>query len=257
MISLSNIFSNQSRTLKEKLIKVKPIELNNQDDAQASPYTEDEQKNIQSEISQAHERLQQIQEQQAALVQQTNTEIEKAKENWKTEKESYINQAQDEGFKKGFELGKQEGQDQYKELLTNANKIIESATKDYHSTIEQSDETIVELAVHAAEKIIKKELKENPESFLTIVNAAIKEIKDQSDLSIYLHPSNYEMVMKQKDEIVQLVDKDLNVSFYINEQLKEDSCLIEHPFGRIDASIDVQLQELREVLHEVNMESDQ
>lgn len=243
--------------MKEKLIKVRPIELNNQDNAQASPSTEDERKSIQSEISQAHERLQQIQKQQATLVQQTNAEIEKAKENWKTEKEAYINQAQDEGFKKGFELGKQEGQDQYKELLTNANKIIETATKDYHSTIEQSDETIVELAVHAAEKIIKKELKENPESFLTIVNAAIKEIKDQSDLSIYLHPSNYEMVMKQKDEIVQLVDKNLNVSIYINEQLKEDSCLIEHPFGRIDASIDVQLQELREVLHEVNMESDQ
>ncbi len=243
--------------MKEKLIKVRPIELNNHDIAHASPSTADEQKNIQSEISQAYERLQQIQEQQAAMVQETKTEIEKARENWKTEKEAYIKQAQDEGFSKGFELGQQEGQDQYKELLTNANKIIESATKDYHSTIEQSDETIVELAVHAAEKIIKKELKENPASFLTIVNAAIKEIKDQSDLSIYLHPGNYEMVMKQKDEIVQLVDKDLNVSIYVNDQLKEDSCLIEHPFGRIDASIDVQLQELREVLHEVNMESDQ
>ncbi|MGP4106982.1 flagellar assembly protein FliH [Virgibacillus sp. L01] len=254
---MSNIFSNQSRTMKEKLIKVRPIKLNNHDYEQASPNTTDEQKNLQSEISQAQERIQQIKEQQAALVQETNAEIEKAKENWKIEKEAYIKQAQDEGFKEGFELGQQEGQDQYKELLSNANEIIDSATKDYHSTIEQSDETIVELAVHAAEKIIKKELKESPESFLSIVNAAIKEIKDQSELSIYLHPSNYEMVMKQKDEIVQLVDKDLNVSIYINENLKENSCLIEHPFGRIDASIDVQLQELREVLHEVNMESDQ
>ncbi|MFB4167498.1 flagellar assembly protein FliH [Virgibacillus sp. JSM 102003] len=243
--------------MKEKLIKVRPIEVKSQDNAQTSLSTEAEQKNIQSEISQAHERLQQIKEQQDSLLQQTKAEIEEAKENWKTEKEAYIKQAQEEGFKKGFELGQQEGKGQYEELLANANKIVETATKDYHATIEQSDETIVELAVHAAEKIIKKELKENPESFISIVNAAIKEIKDQSELSIYLHPSNYEMVMKQKDEIVQLVDKDLNVSIYINEQLKEDSCLIEHPFGRIDASIDVQLQELREVLHEVNMESDQ
>ncbi|MBP1949123.1 flagellar assembly protein FliH [Virgibacillus litoralis] len=254
---MSNIFSNQSRIMKEKLIKVKPIELNNQDSVHASASLEDDRKSIQSEIDLAHDSLKQIQEQQAILVQQTNAEIEKAKENWEIEREKYIKQAQDEGYKKGFELGKQEGQDQYKELLTNANKIVESATKDYHSTIDQSDETILELAIHVAEKIIKKELNENPESFIQIVNTAIKEIKDQSELSIYLHPNNYELVMKQKDEIVQLVDKDLNVSFYINDQLKEDSCLIEHPFGRIDASIDVQLQELREVLYEVNMESDE
>jgi flagellar assembly protein FliH len=36
--------------------------------------------------------------------------------------------------------------------------------------------------------------------------------------------------------------------------MTENQCLIEHPFGRIDASIDTQLEQIRNVLDQVTME---
>lgn len=251
---MSNSYSNH-QSWKAKQIKVRPIEVNNEDSSTSTEKSlENEPKSIQAEIEQAREELQKLKEQQSTLINQTNTEIETAKENWETEKQQYIEQAKEAGFTEGFEIGKQESLDQYKQLIQNANKIIESATKDYHSTIENSEETILELAVHVAQKIIKKDLSENQETFISIVNTAVTEVKNQSKISIYVHSEKYELVIGQKEEIARLAGEETDLSIYINDDLNEDSCYIEHPFGKIDSSIDTQLQELRKALHETSME---
>ncbi|HLS07989.1 flagellar assembly protein FliH [Lentibacillus sp.] len=254
---MSSIYSNQSNVLKERLIKVRSIELNKQDESEPSTDQENEQKHIQTEINQAYEELQQIKEQQDTLRQQTNAEIEEAKANWETEKQQYIDEARQTGYTEGFEEGKRDSLQQYKQLLTDANDIVKSATKDYYATIEQSDEAILDLAIHIAEKIIQQKLEENPETFKSIVDSAIKEIKDKSEIAIHVHPVNYDLVVRQQDEMAYLVDKDINVSVFVNEDLNEGSCLIDHPFGQIDASVDTQLQELRDILQEVSMENSQ
>ena len=115
----------------------------------------------------------------------------------------------------------------------------------------------MELAVHVAEKILKVQLNDEPKSFLPIVLSAIETIKDQSMVSIYLHPNNYEEVIQQKDELIRSLDGDTKVSIYIDHKLKEHACVIEHPFGQIDASIDTQLQQLRKALLDVAMEDKQ
>lgn len=70
-----------------------------------------------------------------------------------------------------------------------------------------------------------------------------------------MHPNNYKLVTQQKKELDLFVDRDIKVSVYINETLTENSCLIEHQFGQLDASIDTQLHEIRKVLQEINVEN--
>jgi len=113
---------------------------------------------------------------------------------------------------------------------------------------------IVKLAVRSAEKVIKQQLSEHPESFLEIVKAAIHELKDHAVVSIFLHPDNYEHVLKQKDELRQLLDAETKLAIYIREDLEKNSCLIEHPYGQIDASVDTQLDQIRQALEEKAME---
>lgn len=256
-ISLSSIDSNQLHALKEKRINVRPIELHESAESGHATQRKDEQHRLQAEVNRAQAELKQINDRQAARLQQTNDEIEDAKKKWETEKQRYIEQAQQEGFATGIEQGKQAGLDQYQQLLTEANDIVTSATNDYYSTIEQSDETILDLAITIAGKIIHQELAEKPDAFISIVHAAIKEIKDKSDIAIYLHPDNYDLVVQQKDEMKRLVDKDIRIAVYIDDDLNAGSCLIEHPSGQIDAGIDTQLKELRETLHEISMENNQ
>lgn len=237
----------------EKLIKIKPIEMIRQHtgNGHQSETVDDEYTAIQEQLQVAREELHQAKAQKQQMIAESQEAIMKDKEEWNKTKASYIEQAKEAGYSTGFATGKQESMKQYKQLLNQANEIVHSATVDYHSTVEQSEEVIVDLAIHTAGKIIKQKITDHPSAFLAIVKAAIKEIKDQSVVTVYVHPDAYELILQQKEELRHLLHADTKLTIYVNEELNNESCVIEHPFGKIDASVDTQLTQLREVLHEV------
>ena len=58
----------------------------------------------------------------------------------------------------------------------------------------------------------------------------------------------------QKPELEQIVGtKDL-ISIYVDPELKKTDCVIKHPNGQIDVSIDSQLRQVKNALFEKVME---
>lgn len=217
--------------------------------------SENGQATMEEEILHAEKQLEDLQQQKEQLLKEIAEEIAREKENWQIEKASYIDQANKEGYKAGFALGKEESFAEYKEKINQANLIIKSAQEEFYSVVEQSEQKIIDLAIHTAEKIINKEISNHPKSFLSIVTKAMEEIKDQPSVSIYLHPNNYEFVFKEKNELREVLDGDTNVEIYIDQQINENGCLIKHSFGEIDASVDTQLDKIHDVLTEISMEN--
>ncbi len=258
-ISLSDTFSHNQPTSTGKRIKVVPIELIKQNPVKEENINSKENSYpvIQEQLQAARQELQQLEEKKKQMISEAQAVIAHDQAEWERTRESYIKQAQEEGYQDGFAAGKQESMEQHKQLLEKANQIVRTATTDYHAKLEQSEETIVDLAIHTAEKIINEKLTEDPTSFLSIVKAAIKEIKDQSTVTVYVHPENYEFVIQHRDELVHLLHADTALTIYVNEELAKSGCVIEHPFGKIDASIDTQLQQLQEILHELALENEQ
>lgn len=60
--------------------------------------------------------------------------------------------------------------------------------------------------------------------------------------------------MNQKEELEQIVRNDDVISIYTDRNLQEHSCIVKHPYGQIDVSIDTQLQQLKIALEEKVME---
>lgn len=255
-ILLSKSQLQKNYNIKEKIIKIKPIEIIKKENSNTL-LIEDEGIILERDLNIKRAELASLKHQKEIMLKKTIEDVKQEKEKWVNEKKILMEQAHEEGYQAGLAIGEKEGLDQYSELLVAANKITDAATIDYHETLEQSDEIIVSLAIHTAEKIIKKEIAQNSDSFLPIVRAAINDIKDQSIISIYLHPVNYEYVLQQKNELMNSVDGDTKISIYIDQKIAENSCLIEHPFGQIDASLDTQLQEIHNILQEVVMENKQ
>jgi flagellar assembly protein FliH len=246
-ISLSN-----TQPITKRVIQLKPIQ---------KPLLEEEiieDSQLQMELwklQQAKEELESIKKQQEMLFAETEKQINQEKAQWVQERVKLIEQARDEGFQAGFEEGKIESVNQFQNLIEQANSIIKASKIDYQSTVDKSEETILLLAIQVAEKIMKQKLLDQPESFVPIVKDAIQSIKDQRELSIYLHPNNYEYVVTQKSELERVLDSKAVLSIFVNDSLEEGSCIIEHPFGKIDASIDTQLSQIQQVLNEIVMES--
>ncbi|UJL47936.1 flagellar assembly protein FliH [Virgibacillus sp. NKC19-16] len=234
-----------------RVIEIKPI--------QFSKKTRDEclkqENNLQDEINKAKDQLQSLYDQKELLLHETKVQIEKEKRDWEDEKQQYIERSKEEGYKAGFLQGEEASLAKYQHIVDKANTMTDEAIRDYHSTIDKSEEAILDLAIHIAENIMKQKLTDEPNSFLSIVKAAIKELKDQSVISIYLHPTNYEYVLKQKDELVIILENEIKLAIYVNEDIQENGCLIKYPYGQIDAGIDTQLKQIRNVLHEITTET--
>lgn len=251
MILLFN--SNHQPVLEKKVIQIKPVDyFKKQQELEESPPNEID--IHREEIESTKKELKQLQSEKERLLQSVQEEIETEKHNWQKEKEHWIEQAKQEGYNAGFALGKEDGYSQYKALIDQANSIIQSAREDYYQTVEQNEETIIHLAMHTAEKILQQKIADKPEMFINIVRTAIQDIKDQSNITIYLHPANYQFVLQQKEELMRLLEKEAALSIHINERLAENACIIEHPYGQIDASVDTQLTQIRQILQEFAME---
>ncbi|WP_285766594.1 flagellar assembly protein FliH [Peribacillus sp. SI8-4] len=179
-------------------------------------------------------------------------EIKKERENWENEeKRIYIEQAQKEGYQQGVEDGIQKGYNEIAGEIANAKHVVESSKKDYHQHIESSESVILELAMNVAAKIIESEIEKDDASYLSIVKKAIKEVRDYREVQLHIHPVHYQSILSHKEELVAIFPKDTELYIYPDDELEANSCIIESEKGRIDASVDSQLEVIKMKLTEL------
>lgn len=211
-------------------------------------------KSLKESIQELEQEIARLKDTKENLISDTKEQIQLEKEKWEEEKKLLKEQAEKEGYQAGFQAGKQEGLLEFQEKIELANSNIETAMADYHATVERSSESILDLAIHTAEKILAAKISEEPSSFKNIVAEALKEIKDRSALTIFLNPKNYSHVVQHREELERGLNEDTVLSILIDDNLAENSCLIDHPFGQIDAGVDTQLASIQEVLHNYLLE---
>lgn len=241
---------------KSKRIEIKPYEyIKRQIQEKKTKIPPDEQgENLKQSISQMQEELSTLKQQKETLLKEVQAEIKREKDNWETEKKQLTEQAQRAGHEAGFVAGEKQSLEQYAATIKQANDIVQSATNDYHETVEQSESKIIELATHMANKIIHLTIEQDQNVMLQIVKSAIKDVKAQPLIAIYVHPNHYHAILQQKKELEQAVDGDCNISIYVDQDLSELDCRIEHPFGQVDAGIVTQLDQIHDILQNIAME---
>ncbi|MED1741818.1 flagellar assembly protein FliH [Bacillus swezeyi] len=244
MISLSNIIKQRSSSMPEKkrrTISLREIKLpESEADFSAEQDPEFLLKSAQQEAGKIYEKAN-------AELEQSRRQIEEEKSSWETEREALIEQAKKEGFEAGFELGKNEARKTYESYLEDANTIVRTARRDYEEKIEQSAEEIVTLAVSLAKKVWGQKSDDNA-AFMTLVKQVLSEMKEFDDISIYVDPDYYTEVQSHKNELEALLQYGSHIAIYADDKAAKGTCYVETAFGRIDAGIDTQLQQLKQKL---------
>ncbi|WP_158598272.1 flagellar assembly protein FliH [Falsibacillus albus] len=171
--------------------------------------------------------------------------LDEEKAKFEQEKSSWLEQAKNEGFEAGFQTGQEAGYQQYKELLAAAKRTTDLSKVEFSQYLDSAENVILELGMKAAEKILNDVIAGHPERFLPIVKRALKEVREYSEIQIHVHPFQYDFLISQKEELESVFPKNTQVFIYPDEDLGEMNCFIESPNGRVDASIDSQLIELK------------
>lgn len=244
---IKSIFTNEQE---KKEIKIKTLHVFNHDG-------ENEEINegisyratefIESAKMEAEQILQSAREKQDELMKQ----LEHERSLWIEERALLVEEAKREGYVEGREIGRNEALAEYEDIISHSRSIVDRSQKDYIEKIESAEETILQLSLKVAEKVMATKLTENPHDFLHIVKQVLKEVKEYENIKIHVHPTKYELVLNQKNELMSILTNETDLFIYANEEAEENSCYIESPYGRIDASIDTQLVELKQQLIEL------
>lgn len=251
MILLSRVIRPDHMISTEKpkrVIGIKSIHTDYEFREEATPDYEHERSAV---IQEANGRAQSIIEQAESEKKRIMEEAEAWQADWEREKARIQTEAYQAAFEQGAIEGRESGYRDMNSLIEEAKSTVASSKIEYKKNVERSEQTILNLALICAEKILQTELEGNDELFMSIVKSAIKEVREQKEVQIHVHPARYSFVVSQKDEIEALFPGGVNCYIFPNEEAKEEACFVETTSGRIDASIDAQLQQLRKTLFDI------
>ncbi|NLW24759.1 MAG: hypothetical protein GXY91_05905 [Clostridia bacterium] len=113
------------------------------------------------------------------------------------------------------------------------------------------EDEIVNLAVKIAEKVIKKELEANPQTFSNMVKSILDIIKDAKQVTLKVNEKDYSLVENSFDELKTIIAQG-ELKIEIDNSLDSGDCLVISETGIIMAKIDSQLAKIRSALLEVN-----
>ncbi|WP_169907927.1 flagellar assembly protein FliH [Priestia abyssalis] len=202
-------------------------------------------------ILEAQAKAEAIEQQSQMMLSQAKRQIEHDQQQWEDERQRIAWEAKQQGYQEGLRQGKQEGMQAYETLLTEARAMIELTKQDYYSYMESSEEIILHLGLEIAEKIIGQQLAQDPEKLLSLVRTALKEVRDHKEIQLFVSVSSYPFIQGYKEELMALLNGEASLFIYPDGELADTSCIIESSFGRIDASVDSQLDEIKKQLTEL------
>ena len=138
--------------------------------------------------------------------------------------------------------------------MDKVNELADLANADYYRTVEKHEEAILQLAITSAEKILHQHLDKDKTAILGVIQGAVKELEESASIQLNVHPDQYGHVVNLKPELEQVVGiKDL-ITIHTDPELDSYGCVIKHANGQINASVDMQLKQIKNALSEKVME---
>ncbi|CAM2064535.1 FliH domain-containing protein [Sulfidibacter corallicola] len=154
-----------------------------------------------------------------------------------------------EAYEKGLEEGRKTG-----EIM--ADQQLQQMLNHYHFSLNQLDRArdllldqiqldFLDLVLHAAQKVVKQELKSNPQAILPMIKDALQRLKQRRNITIYLHPVDHTFINTVSENERQNW-LGTQVHLEADPQLTRGGFRIETAAGELDARIETQFMQLQQ-----------
>lgn len=160
------------------------------------------------------------------------------------EAESIKEAAAKEGYQEGLSMAKND-------LAEIKNSII-SFLSAKQEVFEYIAPDILEISVDIAQKIIKKEIQQDPSFILNNILDILKGLsKEEAKVTLKVNPSQVALLKQEIPNVVNQVGLDAKILIVPDEEITEGGCMVTTTNGVIDATIDAQLAVISEALKEI------
>ncbi len=156
-----------------------------------------------------------------------------------------ITQDREELEKKEGALAEKERRfDRQLERLAN---LIASAEEEQVRILQASEEEIVSLSLTIVEKVLQSEIENGRYEIGRIVESTLKNVKNQSDIAVRVHPDDYEMASVAVEKIGPN-GAATSMKVIPDGSIAPASCRIETGIGKVYSDISGRLHRIKEAL---------
>jgi flagellar assembly protein FliH len=224
---------------------------------------------VSTKISSSKEDLCETYNQREIIIKDASIEglriVNTAKRNAQIEAAEIKKRAYKDGYNAGLEIGKNKGYDEgyqtglktIREELFRENEIrlneitgmLEIIENNKQAIISKYENEISKLAIDIAEKIMRQKIELKDNSLSQIIESVINDYKNVEWVKIYLSNEQEVKAIEADKSLINELNKVSNdIKIEVKKDLSKGSCIIETPHSIVDASLDTQLNNLKEIL---------
>jgi flagellar assembly protein FliH len=163
------------------------------------------------------------------------------------EHQAHLAALEREAFAKGYAQGERAGIEaggkRAEAMLRRVAQTLTDLASLRETLIQQTERQMVQLAITIARRIVLREVSLDPELIAAMAHVALKKLGTASPATIRLNPEDYTVVAHEGESW-----GGGQVTVVPDPAIARGGCLVESEFGRIDASIERQLEEMSRAL---------
>jgi len=184
--------------------------------------------------------INQAREQAAAIIAEAHDQAEELLAKARQEGEALRQQAMEQGKEEGW----QHAQAQWAEKIAALTTVIETATTEKKRAIIAAEELMLELVLAISARILKRLPELDPEYLRGQLEAVVEKVMDSEQGILYVNPQSAMAVNGWLDEIIASHPTLRKLKVQPDSSLSPGSVILETQYGRVEAIVEEQLQNL-------------
>jgi flagellar biosynthesis/type III secretory pathway protein FliH len=152
------------------------------------------------------------------------------------------------GYAAGEEAGFKAGLEKAQALRVRLDELLGSLERSRRDLCVRLEEEMLALTVRMAEKVIHREILANRSSVISVLSAALKEVKEDERILVRVSPPDLMAVQEVLPELVEQLGVVGRLSLQEDPDVSPGGCVIETDRCEVDARVEKVLQKLEEAL---------
>ncbi len=149
---------------------------------------------------------------------------------------------------KAYQNGMAAGIKQEEDKLTQVSRALAQAAQKLstqsESIMQRSAEDMLQLVMAIARRIIQVEIDEHKETVVRIVQQTINAAVQAEEFHIRVNPEDLQMLNEHKPLFIASLSGLSNIEFVADRTITRGGCVLESSSGRVDATLETQLDEI-------------
>ena len=145
--------------------------------------------------------------------------------------------------------GREEGRAAYDALISEAYQLRAEAEEYYKKLMAGAEGDAVDLVMAIARKVIVEEISYNRKSLINLVKDAFRNCSIKENAVLKVSAEDYEYVLQNHEQILSMTGGIDNLDIKRDLSLGRGACVIETPFGNLDAGVSTRLKKIEDAFY--------